>query len=73
MRKILIAVAASSPALAAGCTQQQPSAPGTARATNRGDVNGSNDQIALQPMSVEGSVGLNAAAGVAALSLRKVS
>jgi hypothetical protein len=163
MRKILIAVAASSLALAAGCTQQQP-APGT---PNRGGVNvgslscnvaggvgfvfgssrtlncvftrsdgvgeryegtirrygvdigftrestivwlvfapgsiapgaiageyagataqgtvgvgvganvllgGSSNQITLQPVSVEGSVGLNAAAGVAALSLRKVS
>jgi hypothetical protein len=36
-------------------------------------LGGSNDQITLQPVSVEGSVGLNAAAGVAALSLRKVS
>ena len=166
MRKILIAVAASSLALAAGCTQQQPAAD-TARAPNRGGVNvgslncnvaggvgfvfgssrtlncvftrsdgvgeryegtirrygvdvgftrestivwlvfapgsiapgaiageyagataqgtvgvgvganvllgGSSNQITLQPVSVEGSVGLNAAAGVAALSLRKVS
>jgi hypothetical protein len=36
-------------------------------------LGGSNNQITLQPVSVEGSVGLNAAAGVAALSLRKVS
>jgi uncharacterized protein DUF992 len=35
-------------------------------------LGGSNNQITLQPVSVEGSVGLNAAAGVAALSLRKV-
>jgi Protein of unknown function (DUF992) len=35
-------------------------------------VGGSSNQIALQPVSVEGSVGLNAAAGVAAVSLRKV-
>ena len=35
-------------------------------------LGGSNNQIALQPVSVEGSVGLNAAAGLAALSLRKV-
>jgi len=36
-------------------------------------LGGSNNQITLQPVSVEGSVGLNAAAGVAALSLRKAS
>jgi len=35
-------------------------------------LGGSNNQITLQPVSVEGSVGHNAAAGVAALSLRKV-
>jgi hypothetical protein len=35
-------------------------------------VGGSSNQIALQPVSVEGSVGLNAAAGVAAVSLRKL-
>jgi hypothetical protein len=35
-------------------------------------LGGSNNQITLQPVSVEGSVGLNAAAGVAALTLRKV-
>ncbi|HEY4167854.1 MAG TPA: DUF992 domain-containing protein [Reyranella sp.] len=164
MRKILIAVAVSGLALAAGCTQQQPA--DTARTPNRGGVNvgslscnvsggvgfvfgssrtlncvftrsdgvgeryegtirrygvdigftrestivwvvfapgsiapgaiageyagataqgtvgvgiganvllgGSSNQITLQPVSVEGSVGLNAAAGVAALSLRKV-
>jgi hypothetical protein len=166
MRTILTAATALSLALTAGCTQQQPAAPGTAQATNRGGVNvgslscnvaggvgfvfgssrtlnclftrtdgvgeryegtirrygvdvgftrestvvwlvfapgsiapgaitgeyagataqgtvgvgvganvllgGSNNQITLQPVSVEGSVGLNAAAGVAALSLRKV-
>jgi hypothetical protein len=33
-------------------------------------VGGSNKQIALQPVSVEGSVGLNVAAGVAAVSLK---
>jgi hypothetical protein len=36
-------------------------------------LGGSSNQITLQPVSIEGSVGLNAAAGVAALSLRKVS
>jgi len=35
-------------------------------------VGGSNKQIALQPVSVEGSVGLNVAAGVAAVSLKPV-
>jgi len=35
-------------------------------------VGGSNKQIALQPVSVEGSVGLNVAAGVAAVSLKAV-
>lgn len=35
-------------------------------------LGGSSNQITLQPVSVEGSVGLNAAAGVAALSLRKM-
>jgi hypothetical protein len=35
-------------------------------------LGGSNNKITLQPVSVEGSVGLNAAAGVTALSLRKV-
>jgi uncharacterized protein DUF992 len=35
-------------------------------------LGGSNRQITLQPVSVEGSVGLNAAAGVAAVSLTKV-
>jgi hypothetical protein len=34
-------------------------------------LGGSGNQITLQPVSVEGSVGLNAAAGVAAVSLRK--
>jgi Protein of unknown function (DUF992) len=34
-------------------------------------VGGSSNQIALQPVSIEGSVGLNVAAGVAALSLTK--
>lgn len=34
-------------------------------------LGGSGNQITLQPVSVEGSVGLNAAAGVAAMSLRK--
>lgn len=167
MRKILIAAAALSLSLAAGCTQQQAGVSDTARTPNRGGVNvgslscnvsggvgfvfgssrtlncvftrndgvgeryegtirrfgvdigftrestivwlvfapgsiapgaiageyagataqgtvgvgvganvllgGSSNQITLQPVSVEGSVGLNAAAGVAALSLRKVS
>jgi hypothetical protein len=35
-------------------------------------LGGSSNQLTLQPVSVEGSVGLNAAAGVAAVSLRKV-
>lgn len=34
-------------------------------------LSGNTNQVTLQPVSVEGSVGLNAAAGVAALSLRK--
>lgn len=34
-------------------------------------LSGNSNQVTLQPVSVEGSVGLNAAAGVAALSLRK--
>jgi len=59
--------------VAAGCSQQPPAAPGTAQAgALAGEYGGSNNQITLQPLSVEGSVGLNAAAGVAALSLRKV-
>lgn len=33
-------------------------------------VGGSNKQVALQPVSVEGSVGLNVAAGVAAVTLK---
>jgi hypothetical protein len=33
-------------------------------------LGGSNKQIALQPVSVEGSVGLNVAAGIAAVTLR---
>jgi hypothetical protein len=33
-------------------------------------VGGSSKQISLQPVSVEGSVGLNVAAGVAAVTLR---
>jgi len=33
-------------------------------------IGGSNKQIALQPVSVEGSVGLNVAAGVASVTLR---
>ena len=166
MRMILTATTALLLGVAAGCTQQQPAAPGTTQAANRGGVNvgslscnvaggvgfvfgssrtlnclftrtdgvgeryegtirrygvdvgftrestvvwlvfapgsiapgalageyggataqgtvgvgvganvllgGSSNQITLQPVSVEGSVGLNAAAGVAALSLRKV-
>jgi hypothetical protein len=35
-------------------------------------VGGSNKQIALQPVSVEGSVGLNVAAGVASVTLKAV-
>jgi hypothetical protein len=35
-------------------------------------VGGSSNQVTLQPVSVEGSVGLNAAAGLAAVSLRKM-
>jgi hypothetical protein len=35
-------------------------------------IGGSSNQFTLQPVGVEGSVGLNAAAGVAAVSLRKV-
>jgi hypothetical protein len=35
-------------------------------------VGGSNKQVALQPVSVEGSVGLNVAAGVAAVTLKAV-
>ena len=62
MRPALPAATAILLALAAGCTQPPPaSAPG-----------GSSNQITLQPVSVEGSVGLNAAAGVAAVSLRKM-
>jgi hypothetical protein len=34
-------------------------------------LGGSSNQITLQPVSVEGSVGLNAAAGIGAMSLRK--
>lgn len=34
-------------------------------------LSGNSNQVTLQPVSIEGSVGLNAAAGVAALSLRK--
>ena len=34
-------------------------------------VSGNTNQVTLQPVSVEGSIGLNAAAGVASLSLRK--
>jgi hypothetical protein len=33
-------------------------------------IGGSNKQVTLQPVSVEGSVGLNVAAGVAAVTLR---
>lgn len=33
-------------------------------------IGGSNDQLALQPVSVQGSVGLNVAAGVAQVTLR---
>lgn len=35
-------------------------------------VGGSNKQVALQPVSVEGSTGLNVAAGVAAVTLKPV-
>ncbi len=35
-------------------------------------VGGSNNQIALQPVSVEGTVGLNVAAGVASVTLKPV-
>jgi hypothetical protein len=38
----------------------------------RGSVGGSSNQITLQPVSVEGGVGLNAAPGVAPVSLRKL-
>jgi Protein of unknown function (DUF992) len=47
---------------------------GDRRCRRRANVllGGSSNQFTLQPVSVEGSVGLNAAAGVAAVSLRKV-
>jgi hypothetical protein len=50
-----------------------PSAQGTVGVGVGANVllGGSSNQITLQPVSVEGSVGLNAAAGVAAMSLRK--
>lgn len=35
-------------------------------------VGGSNNQVSLQPVSVEGSVGLNVAAGIAEVELRAV-
>ena len=35
-------------------------------------IGGSNDQVTLQPVSVEGSVGLNVAAGIAAVDLKYV-
>jgi hypothetical protein len=35
-------------------------------------VGGSNKQITLQPVSVEGSVGLNAAAGIGVVELQYV-
>ena len=67
MRTILTAAAALTLALAAGCTQQ-PAAPRTAQATSRSGVN-----VGSLSCNVAGSVGLNAVAGVAALSLRKVA
>lgn len=50
-----------------------PSAQGTVGVGAGANVllSGNTNQVTLQPVSVEGSVGLNAAAGVAALSLRK--
>jgi hypothetical protein len=50
-----------------------PSAQGTVGVGAGANVllSGNTNQVTLQPVSIEGSVGLNAAAGVAALSLRK--
>ncbi len=50
-----------------------PSAQGTVGVGAGVDVllSGNTNQVTLQPVSIEGSIGLNAAAGVAALSLRK--
>jgi len=48
-----------------------PTAQGTVGVGANVLLGGSSNQITLQPVSVEGSVGLNAAAGVAAMSLRK--
>jgi hypothetical protein len=50
-----------------------PSAQGTVGVGVGANVllSGNTNQVTLQPVSIEGSVGLNAAAGVAALSLRK--
>lgn len=50
-----------------------PSAQGTIGVGAGANVllSGNANQVTLQPVSIEGSVGLNAAAGVAALSLRK--
>jgi hypothetical protein len=36
-------------------------------------VGGSNKSISLQPLSIEGSTGLNVAAGIASISLRCVA
>ena len=36
-------------------------------------IGGSSDQLTLRPVSIADSIGLNAAAGVAAVALRKVS
>lgn len=50
-----------------------PSAQGTVGVGAGANVllSGNANQVTLQPVSIEGSVGLNAAAGVAALTLRK--
>ncbi|WP_395714098.1 DUF992 domain-containing protein [Reyranella sp.] len=50
-----------------------PSAQGTVGVGAGANVllSGNTNQVTLQPVSIEGSIGLNAAAGVAALSLRK--
>ena len=60
----------ASGALAGECTGA--TAPGTVGVGANVLLGGSSNQITLQPVSVEGSVGLNAAVGLAAVSLRKV-
>ena len=70
MRRSLLAVLGTAALLfGAASSAQQPSPAARSAAVL---VGGSNKQISLQPVSVQGGAGLNVAGGVAEISLKAV-